>query len=200
MKIKWKPRTIRQLLVKPQPFRDNVSISVSLEYRPDMNSESCPSLVWLVSQLSEQTSGSISSCSPSLCASSTMWFQRSDLFGSSPGQRDVGSNPEGKTLPELSLRSCVAHVIICHMIMWGWCYLWTVMVVRLAPRRPRRLFLPEKKWVWHQYQATGGIGLVITGGKCSHKSTKYAHARRSYNHPICGLGVFFTFLWNPYVH
>ena len=28
LKIKWKPRNIRQLLVKPQPSGDNVSISV----------------------------------------------------------------------------------------------------------------------------------------------------------------------------
>ena len=156
---------------------------VYLEWRPDMNSESCPSLVWLVSQLSEQTSGSISSPSPSLWPS-TMLSTMLDLFVwiwmAPPGQRDVGSNPEGKTLPGLSLRSCVDNIFI--VFMGWWCHLWTVMVVRLAPRRPRRLFLPEKKWIWHQYQATGGTGLVITRGGGSSGQTKYAHARRSYNH------------------
>ena len=72
-----------------------------------MNSESCPSLVWLVSQLSEQTSGSISSCSPSLCKRIKVMSRFQGFKEAPPDQRDVGSNPEGKTLPGLSLRSCV---------------------------------------------------------------------------------------------
>ena len=72
-----------------------------------MNSESCPSLVWLVSQLSEQTSGSISSCSPSLCKRIKVMSRFQGFKEATPDQRDVGLNPEGKTLPGLSLRSCV---------------------------------------------------------------------------------------------
>ena len=88
-----------------------------------------------------------------------LFFQRG--WRDSPDQRGVGSNPEDKNLPGLSLRSWDFNSyfrIYFHLLFsflsyspsykasslrneeW---YLWTVIVVRLAPRRPRRLFLPE---------------------------------------------------------